>query len=99
MDKFEQNTMITLTVIVLALLAFAYIGYIVGGNQATDDLVNSKASGTEESVYYNPFTVEPWGDNGEYVGFFAAGCLGGFVVGYLLPTVFGSNTVQRRKDE
>ena len=88
MDKFAKYALITLVVINLALLAFAYISFIVGGNSATDDNVNDKASGREGDIYYNPFTVEPWGTNGEYVGFSLAGALGGFIAGFCIPTVF-----------
>ena len=51
------------------------------------------------TVYYNPFTIEHWGVHGEYVGFFAAGCAGGFGVGYMFPTVFKTNPMSRRKNQ
>ena len=85
MDKFNKYALITLAVIVAVLLVSAYVSYQVGGNSATDDNVNNKASGDKATVYYNPFTIEHWGVHGEYVGFFAAGCAGGFGVGYMYP--------------
>jgi hypothetical protein len=99
MDKFIKSYLIIGVAAVLVLLACAYVGYLVGGNTATDDSVNAKASGSEETVYYSPFTIEHWGDNGEYLGFFVAGCVGGFIVGFLSPIVFGSYPAIRRKDE
>ena len=85
MDKFNKYALITLIAIVGVLLAMAYIGYQVGGNAATDDQVNDKAGGGKT---YSPFTIEGFGENGEYVGFCAAGCVGGFIVGYIFPTLF-----------
>jgi hypothetical protein len=87
-------------ILIVAIMTIsAYVGYFVGGNAATDDQVNNAASGSSTTVYYNPFTIEYWGDNGEYVGFFSAGCLGGLLVGYLFPVVMvRSNVVSRRED-
>jgi hypothetical protein len=99
MDKFNKYALITVTVIVAVLLVCAYVSYQVGGNSATDDNVNSKASGGAATVYYNPFTIEHWGVHGEYVGFFAAGCCGGFGVGYMYPTVFKTTPRSRRKNQ
>ena len=87
-----------MVIIVAAMTVSAYYSYMVGGNAATDDTVNNAASGTTTTVYYNPFTIEYWGDNGEYVGFFLAGCVGGFLVGYLFPIVFKSNIAPRREN-
>jgi hypothetical protein len=87
-----------MVVIVAIMTVSAYVGYFVGGNAATDDTVNNAASGSSTTVYYNPFTIEYWGVHGEYVGFFSAGCFGGFFVGYLFPIVFKSNGVSRRKN-
>ena len=87
-----------MVIIVAVMTVIAYVGYFVGGNAATDDTVNNAASGTTTTVYYNPFTIEYWGVHGEYVGFFLAGCLGGFFVGYLFPVVFKSNIASRRKN-
>ena len=98
MDRFTKYALLAMVVIVAIMTVSAYVGYSVGGNAATDDQVNNAASGSSTTVYYNPFTVELWGDNGEYVGFFLVGCVGGFLVGYLFPIVFTSNTVSRRKN-
>lgn len=98
MDKFTKYALIAMVLIVAIMMVSGYVGYRVGGNVATDSKVNDKASGSTTTTYYNPFTIEHWGVIGEYVGFFAAGCVGGFVVGYIFPTVFGSNAVSRRKN-
>ncbi len=99
MGRFVKYALIAMVTIVLIMLASAYIGYKVGGNSATDDKVNNKASGGSATVYYNPFTIEHWGVHGEYVGFFSAGCAGGFGVGYIYPTVFKSYVAPRRKNQ
>ncbi len=95
MDKFYKYSIITLVAIVLVCMAMGYIGYKVGGNKATDDQVNELGGGGKT---YSPFTIEGFGENGEYVGFGAVGAAGGFVVGYIFPTLFGNSTTSRRKD-
>jgi hypothetical protein len=97
MDKFAKYALIVMLAIVLIMTASAYVGYIVGGNTATDTKVNA-AAGSNGNTYYNPFTIEHWGVNGEYIGFFSAGSVGGFLVGYIFPTIFKTNVVSRRKN-
>jgi hypothetical protein len=98
MDKFTKYALLAMAIIVVVMLASAYVGNMVGGNVATDNKVNNAASGNSTTTYYNPFTIEHWGVNGEYLGFFAAGCIGGFIVGFIFPTVFKSNLTSRRKN-
>ena len=45
MDKFTKYALLTMAIIVVVMLASAYIGHIIGGNVATDDKVNNEASG------------------------------------------------------
>jgi hypothetical protein len=98
LDKFTKYVLLAMVIVVAAMTVSAYFSYIVGGNSATDDTVNNAASGKTTTVYYNPFTVEPWGVHGEYVGFTAVGCFGGLVVGYLFSSVFETNGASRRKN-
>ena len=98
MDKFTKYALLVMVVAVAIMTISAYVSYSVGGNGATDDQVNSAARGSDIEIHYNPFTVEPWGVHGEYVGFFSVGCAGGFLAGYLLPTVLKSNAMSRRKN-
>ena len=95
MDKFTKYALLTMVLIVSIMTISAYIGFIVGGNAATDDKVNDMAGGGRT---YSPFTVEPFGEMGEYVGFFTAASAGGFIVGYLLPSVLSNNAVSRREN-
>ncbi len=94
MDKFTKYALITMVLMVAIMTASAYVGYMVGGNAATDDVVNDMAGGGSGPV--SPFTVEVFGEMGEYVGFFVASAVGGFVVGYLVPSVFNTNTARRK---
>ena len=98
MDKFTKYALLVMIVGVAIMTVSAYVSYQVGGNAATDDTVNSAARGNDIDIHYNPFTVEPWGENGEYVGFFSVGCFGGLLAGYLFASVFDSNVVSRRKN-
>jgi hypothetical protein len=85
MEKFYKYAMVTLVAIVIVCVVMGYIGYQVGGNAATDDQADDKAGG---GTAYNPFTIENLGlgETNEYIGFFAAGAVGGFFVGYIFPT-------------
>jgi hypothetical protein len=98
MDRFTKYALIAMILIVSIMIVSGYIGYRVGGNAATDNKVNNAASGSSTTVYYNPFTIEHWGQNGEYVGFFSAGCAGGLIVGYIFPSVMSKSAISRRKN-
>jgi hypothetical protein len=93
MDRFTKYALITLVLIVSIMTISAYIGFIVGGNAATDDKVNDMAGGGST---YSPFTIEPFGEVGEYIGFFIAGATGGFIVGYLVPSIFNNKAAVTR---
>jgi hypothetical protein len=98
MDRFTKYALIAMILIVAVMTVSGYIGYKVGGNAATDDKVNAAASDSSTTVYYNPFTIEHWGVTGEYLGFCAAGCAGGFIVGYIFPSVMSNSAISRRKN-
>jgi ABC-type thiamin/hydroxymethylpyrimidine transport system permease subunit len=94
-DKFTKYALLGMVLIVAIMTISAYIGFIVGGNAATDDKVNNMAGGGST---YSPFTVEPFGETGEYVGFCTAASVGGFIVGYLFPSVLSNNVVSRSEN-
>jgi hypothetical protein len=98
MDRYTKYALIAMVLVVSIMTVSAYVGYIVGGNVATDNKVNNAASGSSTTVYYNPFTIEHWGQSGEYAGFFSAGCAGGFIVGYIFPSVMSNIAISRRKN-
>jgi hypothetical protein len=93
MDRFTKYALLTMSVIVLVMVVGGYIGYTVGGNAATDDIVNDLGGG---GTTYSPFTIEVFGEEGEYVAFFIAGGVGGFIVGYIMPSLFNKNTPSGR---
>jgi hypothetical protein len=93
MDKFTKYALITMVLMVAIMTVSAYVGYIVGGNAATDDVVNDLAGGGSGPV--SPFTVEAFGETGEYVGFFIASAASGLIVGYLAPSIFNANNPRR----
>jgi hypothetical protein len=95
MDKFTKYALIAMVLIVSIMVVSAYIGYSVGGNAATDDVVNDLAGG---GTTYFPFTVEAFGEMGEYVGFFVAASASGFIVGYIFPSVLSNNASSRREN-
>ena len=93
MDKFYKYSIIAIVAIVVVCTVMGYIGYQVGGNAATDDQADTQAGG---GTAYSPFTVENLGlgENNEYVGFFIAGAVGGFFVGYIYPTFMLKSKVE-----
>jgi hypothetical protein len=95
MDKFTKYVLIGLAVALLVMTVSAYVGFMIGGNAATDDIVNDLGGG---GTVYSPFTVEALGEYGEYIGFFVVGSVGGFIVGYILPSVFNGKTASGRAD-
>ncbi len=95
MDKFTKYALLTMVLIVAIMTVSAYIGFIVGGNAATDDKVNNMAGG---GTAYSPLDISKLGLTGEYAGFFTAAAVGGLIVGYLFPSVFSNNVVSRREN-
>jgi hypothetical protein len=91
MDRFTKYALITMVFIVAIMAVSAYVGFIVGGNVATDDKVNNLAGG---GTAYSPLDIAKLGLTGEYIGFFIAGAVGGFIVGYILPSVLNNNVFQ-----
>ena len=92
MDKFNKTAIILLIVAVTALTIMAYVSYYyVDGAPSqlpsTDGSVNAKA-GSNGTIYYNPFTIEYWGNTGENIGFTTVGIAGGLIAGYIYPTIF-----------
>jgi hypothetical protein len=94
-DKFTKYALITMVLIVAIMTVSAYVGFIVGGNVATDDKVNNMAGG---GTAYSPLDIAKLGLTGEYLGFFIAGAVGGFIVGYIFPTILNNNAFSRREN-
>lgn len=102
MDKFVKYALITVCLMVAIMAISAYVGAVVfkGSMEGTDATVNDMAGEATTSWFNFPFTVEPLGIMGEYIGFSAAGIAGGFIVGYCYPTIFSgkTETAPRRKN-
>jgi ABC-type cobalt transport system substrate-binding protein len=90
LDKFTKYALVTMTVIVAVMMALAYVGTAVLGQPmgGTDATVNENAGESEPIL---PLTIGPLGEMGEYLGFGMAGVVGGFIVGYFVPTIFNKN--------
>lgn len=97
MDRFTKYALLTMTVIVSVMIVAAYVGTAILGQEmgGTDATVNEKAGESEPIL---PFTIGPLGEMGEYLGFGMAGVVGGFIVGYIIPSVFGKNASSRREN-
>ena len=92
MDKFNKIAIILLVAAVSAIVVMAYVSWVDDGSPShlpsSDASVNAKA-GSNGNTYYNPFTIEHWGNTGENIGFTVVGCAGGLIAGYIYPTIFG----------
>ena len=68
-----------------------YVGSVVlkGGLEGTDATVNNSAASHTKSWFGFSFTADALGQMGEYIGFSLAGVVGGLIVGYSFPSIFG----------
>jgi ABC-type cobalt transport system substrate-binding protein len=97
LDRFTKYALLTMSVIVSVMIVSAYVGTAVLGQGmgGTDATVNEKAGESEPIL---PLTIGPLGEMGEYIGFGMAGVVGGFIVGYIVPSLFGKNASARREN-
>ena len=89
MDKFTKYALILMTAIVVAMLVSTYIGYTVFGSSIfeTRYLTVIEDSAKQLGVAIgHPIEL---GIEGEFIGFTLAGVISGFIIGYLIPSVFG----------
>lgn len=86
-DRFTKYALITMILMVAIMLVSTYLGVTVfhGGMGGTD---TSVAEGTSFLTHYTMVD--------EYIVFSIGGAIGGLVVGYLLPSVFGQ--LSKRKE-
>jgi len=99
MDKFTKYALLTMAVIVAIMVTSTYVGSVVlkGGMEGTDSQVNNSAHAT--SWFGFKFTADAWGQMGEYIGFSAAGAVGGLIVGYSYPAIFSKSQPTSSKEE
>ena len=91
MDKFNKVAILIIICSIAVLTTMAYVSWVRDGSPSqlpsSDSSVNA-AAGSNGNTYYNPFTIEYWGNTGENVGFTVVGCAGGLIAGYIYPTIF-----------
>jgi hypothetical protein len=99
MDKFTKYALSTMVLIVAVMLVSTYVGAVVlkSGMEGTDSQVNNSAHAT--SWFGLPFTADALGQVGEYIGFSAAGAVGGLIVGYNYPKIFIKTKVSPSAEE
>ena len=94
MDRFTKYTLITMTAIVIAMLVTTYVGYTVFGDSVFETRYLTVIEDSAKQlglVIGHPIEL---GIEGEFVGFTLAGVISGFIIGYLLPSVFGQTEVK-----
>ncbi len=101
MDRFNRYALITMALIVLIMVVSTYAGSVVlkGGLEGTDAKVNNSAASHTTSWFGFSFTADALGQMGEYIGFSLAGVVGGLIVGYSFPSIFGKKNSTTSKEE
>jgi hypothetical protein len=88
MEKLVKYSLITMTAVVVAMLVIMYVGYTVFGPSIFETryltVIEDQARALGITVGH-PIEL---GMEGEYIGFGLAGVVAGFVIGYLIPSVF-----------
>lgn len=85
-----------MTVIVLAMVVGTYVGVTVfkGDMTPIDDLIIPQPSSAS-----NVPSFANLGPAGIYIGFTVAGAVGGFLIGYIMPSVFNQENAQIKREE
>ncbi|MGB9959087.1 MAG: hypothetical protein ACPLKQ_01010 [Candidatus Bathyarchaeales archaeon] len=87
MDKFTKYALLIMVASVAAMIIATYVGvYVYGGNMETKyvTMIEEEA----EALGLNFGHLVELGETGEYIGFSLAGAICGFIIGYLIPSVF-----------
>jgi hypothetical protein len=87
-DRFTKYALITMIAIVAVMLISTYVGYMIFGSSIFETryitVIEDQASKFGLAIGH-PIEL---GVTGEYIGFSIAGIVAGFVIGYLIPSVF-----------
>ena len=89
MDIFTKYALMLMAAIVAVMLVSTYVGYITFGDSIfeTRYLTVIEDSAKQLGVAIgHPIEL---GIEGEFIGFTLAGVIAGFIIGYLIPSVFG----------
>ena len=88
MDKFTKYALITMTVIVVVMLISTYVGYSLFGSSIFQTRYLTVMEDQARQFGRTFGWVVELGQTGEYIGFGFAGVVAGFIIGYLIPSVF-----------
>ena len=88
MDKFTKYALIIMTAIVVAMLVSTYIGYTVFGSSIFETRYLTVIEDSAKQLGVAVGHPIELGIEGEFIGFTLAGVIAGFVMGYLIPSVF-----------
>ena len=89
MDNFTKYVLIIMTLIVAVMVVSTYVGYITFGDSIFETRYLTVIEDQARQLglaFGHPIELGP---EGEYIGFTLAGVIAGFIIGYLIPSVFG----------
>jgi hypothetical protein len=87
MDKFTKYALLVMMMAVALMLLSTYLGvYLFGGDMETKYLKVIEDEAERLGVKY--CHLIELGEEGEYVAFSIAGAVSGFIIGYLMPSIF-----------
>jgi ABC-type cobalt transport system substrate-binding protein len=89
MDRFTKYALLVMVMAVALMLLSTYLGvYLFGGTMETKYVKVIEDEAERLGVKYSHL-IELRGE-GEYVAFSIAGAVSGFIIGYLIPSIFGT---------
>ncbi len=98
MDKFTKYALIIMVAAVAAMIIATYVGvHLYGGNMETKYIAVMEEEA--EALGLNFGHLVELGETGEYIGFSVAGAICGFIIGYIIPSVFEKEKQQLKGGE
>jgi cobalt/nickel transport system permease protein len=89
-DKFTKYTVAAMFIIIAGMLVSTYAGYSIYGSSIFETRYLTVIEDQARSLGLAFGHVIELGIVGEYIGFTIAGIISGFIIGYLIPSVFGA---------
>jgi hypothetical protein len=87
-DKFTKYALTTMIAIVAVMMVSTYVGYLIFGSSIFETRYLTVIEDQARQFGLAFGHIIELGETGEYVGFTLAGVVAGFVIGYLMPSVF-----------